>query len=121
MQDQYDVIDLTDNEISKLENFPLLKQLNTLILHNNRINRIEENLGSYLPKLEWLMLNNNRVSEFSDIEALGSCASLTHLSLIDNPITLKPEYRLFVISRLPNLRMLDFRKIKLQVGSFTTT
>merc|ERR1712137_1106360 len=60
------------------------------------------------------MLNNNRVSEFSDIEALGSCASLTHLSLIDNPITLKPEYRLFVISRLPNLRMLDFRKIKLQ-------
>merc|ERR1712137_144955 len=69
-QDQYDVIDLTDNEISKLENFPLLKQLNTLILHNNRINRIEENLGSYLPKLEWLMLNNNRVSEFSDIEAL---------------------------------------------------
>lgn len=34
------MIDLSDNEITKLEGFPLLKRLHTLFLNNNRINRI---------------------------------------------------------------------------------
>ena len=36
-QDQFDTIDLSDNEIKKLEGFPLLKRLKSILLSNNKI------------------------------------------------------------------------------------
>lgn len=47
-QDQFDTIDLSDNEIVKLENFPYLNRLGTLLINNNRITRINPNLGGNL-------------------------------------------------------------------------
>lgn len=38
-QNQFDSIDLSDNEIVKLEGFPLLPRLKTLTLNHNRISR----------------------------------------------------------------------------------
>lgn len=35
--DQFDCIDLSDNDIRKLDGFPLLKRLKCLLLNNNRI------------------------------------------------------------------------------------
>ncbi|KAH7712858.1 U2 small nuclear ribonucleoprotein A, partial [Aphelenchoides avenae] len=35
--EQFDVIDLTDNDIRKLNNLPQLKRLESLILNNNRV------------------------------------------------------------------------------------
>lgn len=35
--DQFDTIDLSDNEIRKLDGFPLLRRLKTLLMNNNRI------------------------------------------------------------------------------------
>ncbi|KAL4626327.1 hypothetical protein ACB092_05G088200 [Castanea dentata] len=55
-EDQFDTIDLSDNEIVKLENFPLLNRLGTLIINNNRITRINPNIGEFLPKLHTLVL-----------------------------------------------------------------
>jgi hypothetical protein len=40
---------LCDNEIVKLEGFPPLKRLSTLLVHNNRIARIGAGLGGALP------------------------------------------------------------------------
>lgn len=45
LQDQFDTIDLSDNEIVKLENFPYLTRLGTLLLNSNRITRINPNVG----------------------------------------------------------------------------
>lgn len=95
-----------------------MKRLTTLIFHNNRVSRIDEKIGQFLPNLEWLLLNNNRLSDLKDIEPLRACKKLTHLSLLDNPLALEKNYRLFVIHRLPTLRMLDFKKIKLKVRIF---
>jgi len=90
-QNQFDSIDLSDNEIVKLEGFPPLKRLSTLLVHNNRIARIGPGLAgeppagpkqgclplfcpaaarrltrcrpaAALPKLETLGLANNRLS-----------------------------------------------------------
>jgi hypothetical protein len=36
-------------------------------------------------------------------------------SLLRNPVTNKPYYRLFVIHKLPQLRVLDFQRIKMRV------
>jgi hypothetical protein len=41
---------LCDNEIVKLEGFPPLKRLSTLLVHNNRIARIGAGLGGALPR-----------------------------------------------------------------------
>jgi len=86
-------------------------------MHNNRISKIADNISTCLPKLEWLLLNNNRIEELSDIDPLQNCKNLTHLSLLENPITSKKNYRLYVIHAIPTLRMLDFRKVKLRVGT----
>ncbi|KAL0319012.1 UNVERIFIED_CONTAM: U2 small nuclear ribonucleoprotein A' [Sesamum angustifolium] len=111
-EDQFDTIDLSDNEIVKLENFPNLNRLGTLLLNNNRITRINPNLGEYLPKLHTLVLTNNRLTNLVEIDPLTSLPKLQFLSLLDNNITKKPNYRLYVIHKLKFLRVLDFRKVK---------
>jgi U2 small nuclear ribonucleoprotein A' len=37
VQDQFDTLDLSDNEVRRLEGFPLLKRLKTVIMNNNRV------------------------------------------------------------------------------------
>ncbi|XP_075480246.1 U2 small nuclear ribonucleoprotein A'-like isoform X2 [Primulina tabacum] len=111
-EDQFDTIDLSDNEIVKLENFPFLSRLGTLLLNNNRITRINPNLGEFLPKLHTLVLTNNRLTNLVEIDPLVSLPKLQFLSLLDNSITKKPNYRLYVIHKLKSPRLLDFRKAK---------
>ncbi|KAG0501609.1 hypothetical protein HPP92_001681 [Vanilla planifolia] len=111
-EDQFDTIDLSDNEIVKLENFPYLNRLGTLLINNNRITRINPEIGEFLPKLHTLILTNNRLVNLVEIDPLASLPKLQTLSLLDNNITKKPNYRLYVIFRLKKLRLLDFRKIK---------
>jgi U2 small nuclear ribonucleoprotein A' len=114
-EDQYDCLDLSDNEIRKLENFPLLKRLVTLLMSNNRIQRIGPALNESLPQLEMLVLTNNNLTQLPDLDPLAALnGSLRNLSLLDNPVTKKPHYRLYVIHKLPRLRVLDFKKVKYQ-------
>jgi U2 small nuclear ribonucleoprotein A' len=111
-EDQFDSIDLSDNEIVKLEGFPLLRRLSTLLVNNNRIARLHANLGASLPKLSTLVLTTNKLVNLSDLDPLSTLPKLQTLSLLDNEVTKKPQYRLYVIHRCPNLRLLDFKKIK---------
>ncbi|KAL9233961.1 hypothetical protein vseg_008891 [Gypsophila vaccaria] len=113
-EDQFDTIDLTDNEIVKLDNFPFLSRLGTLLLNNNRVTRINPNLGEFLPKLHSLVLTNNRLVNLVEIDPLASLPNLKLLSLLDNNLTKKPNYRLYVIHKLKSLRVLDFKKVKLK-------
>ncbi|GMH31508.1 hypothetical protein Nepgr_033351 [Nepenthes gracilis] len=111
-EDQFDTIDLSDNEIVKLENFPYLSRLGTLIVNNNRITRISSTIGEFLPKLHTLICTNNRLVNLVEIDPLASLPKLQFLSLLDNNITKKPNYRLYVIYKLKALRVLDFKKVK---------
>jgi len=111
-KDQFDVIDLSDNEVKKLDNFPLLARIRSLFISNNRVNRIGVGLEKSLPKLTTLVLNNNHLIELADLLPLATIASLRSLSLLDKQITRLPNYRLYVIHTLPFLTLLDFRKIK---------
>ena len=76
-QDQFDVIDLSDNEIKKVECMAVLKRLNTLLLHNNRVTRISESLGKTLPNLTALVLTNNLLSTLTEARADRTRASRT--------------------------------------------
>ncbi|XP_072019219.1 U2 small nuclear ribonucleoprotein A'-like [Amphiura filiformis] len=110
--DQFDTIDFSDNELRKLEGFPLLKRLSTVLLNNNRICRIAEGLESNLPKLEAIILTNNSIQELGDLDTLASIPNLKTLSLLRNPVTNRKHYRLYVIHRIPQIRLLDFRKVR---------
>lgn len=109
--DQFDCIDFTDNDIRRLEGFPLLARLKRLYLSNNRIVAIDGDLHECLPNLEGVILNNNQLAELGDIDPLAKCTKLEVLSLIDNPLCSKQHYRFYVINRLPALRLLDFKKV----------
>jgi hypothetical protein len=111
-----DSLDLTDNDIRALSNFPVLYRLKTLLLSNNRISKIDpELLTNYLPNLTTLVLTNNAIAELSDLQGLAGARFLEHLVLLDNPLTKKKYYRLYVIWRLPTVRVLDFTKVARKV------
>uniref|UniRef100_A0A5F9D1K5 U2A'/phosphoprotein 32 family A C-terminal domain-containing protein n=1 Tax=Oryctolagus cuniculus TaxID=9986 RepID=A0A5F9D1K5_RABIT len=70
--DQFDAIDFSDNEIRKLDGFPLLRRLKTLLVSNNRLCRIGEGLDQVLPCL-------NRTHSHPQ----QSCGTYSKKSLLD--------------------------------------
>jgi len=110
-QDQYQVIDLSDNEILKIDNFPMMLKLEALMFADNRICRVARGLGKYLPKLEALVLTNNKFSKLTDLKPLSEFP-LVFLCLLGNPVAKLTDYRLFMIHRLPKLKVLDYQKVK---------
>ena len=112
--DQFDSIDFSDNDVRKLDGFPLLSRLKKLLFNNNRVSRIVDGVEECIPNLEWLILTNNQIQELGDIDSLSKFTKLECLSLLNNPVASKKYYRLYVINKLPSLRILDFRKVKLK-------
>jgi U2 small nuclear ribonucleoprotein A' len=107
-ENQFDVIDLSDNEVTKLDNFPRLDRLRSIMACNNRISR----LGALPPTLDTLILTNNRLTSLGDLTALGELPGLRTLSLLKNPVTRQPHYREFVMHTCRKLRYLDFQLVK---------
>lgn len=64
------------------------------------------------------MLTNNNLTELGDIDPLADCTKLEYLTLMGNPLTHKPNYRLYVIYKLKSVRVLDYRRIRLSVRNF---
>jgi U2 small nuclear ribonucleoprotein A' len=46
------------------------------------------------------------------LDPLGKLKKLTHLTVIENPVAREEHYRSWVIWRCPNVRYLDFQKVK---------
>lgn len=97
--DQFDTIDFSENDIRRLDNFPFLPRIKCLLLNNNRIVRIAENLQEFLPNLTSMILTGNNIQELSDLEPLLQFPKLETLSLLNNPVTTKPQYREFVVHK----------------------
>ncbi|KAI8628296.1 L domain-like protein [Xylariaceae sp. FL1651] len=107
-----DAIDLVDNDIQVLGNFPLSPRIHTLLLARNRISSIQPTLANSIPNLMNLQLESNNLNELADLDPLGSFPRLTHLVLRDNPVTKKEHYRYWVLWRCPSVRFLDYVKVK---------
>ncbi|OJD16789.1 U2 small nuclear ribonucleoprotein A' [Emergomyces pasteurianus Ep9510] len=108
----HDAIDFTDNDISSISNFPFSPRLRTLLLARNRVSHIHPSIASSIPNLTTLILTANNVAELADLEPLKNLTKLTHVSLLENPVTRKENYRFWVIFLLPTVRFLDYQKVK---------
>ena len=109
--DQFACINLTDNSISEVNYLPQLKRLKTLMLINNRISKIEKDFAINCPFLTNLVLTNNKIADFEQIDNIASCKSLEKLYLVDNMVTKMKNYRLYVIYKIPTLRILDYQRV----------
>jgi len=110
--DQFGCIDLTDNVITKVNQIPKLNRLRSLLLINNRITKVDLDFSIDCPYFENLILSNNKISNVTEIDNIATCKTLVRLSLVDNLVTKIKHYRLYVIYKMPNLRVLDFQKVK---------
>lgn len=57
---------------------------------------------------------NNKITELSELDKLANLKKLERLVLTNNYVTEMPNYRLYVIHKIPSLRILDFEKVQKQ-------
>ena len=90
-RDQFDSIDLSNNHLVRLDNFPKLERLASLYLGGNGIEHVDgKNLKRNCPRLASVVLTGNGIKGWNVIADLGEgCPRLEFLSLIGNPITSK--------------------------------
>ena len=85
-----------------------LKKLRKLDLSNNGIHFLPEAYQlQRLEKLEFLLLHQNQLVGWRQIELLTCLNHLRHLTLHGNPCAKVIGYRKFLISCMPELRCLD--------------
>jgi U2 small nuclear ribonucleoprotein A' len=111
VQDQ-DAIDFTDNDISSLSNFPFFPRLRMLLLARNRVRQIQPTIATSIPGLTTLVLTQNNIAELADLDPLRNLTRLTHLTLLENPVTRK-EVRTIIDSSYPYLSFLHRARVKL--------
>ncbi|KAH1012463.1 uncharacterized protein LOC109539230 isoform X1 [Dendroctonus ponderosae] len=115
------ILDISDNNIGNLDFLDYFTELTSLIADKNPISSADTNIPC-MPKLELLYLNKCKISNLCWVEALRyNCPKLRFLSLMGNPVV--PafmttgnvyqylQYRLYVISAIPNLVHLDDKRI----------
>lgn len=88
-RDQFDTVDLSNNHLSRLENFPRLERLACLYLGGNGIEYVDgRNLRRNVPNLTTIVLSGNGVKGWNVISDLASgCPKLEFLCLVGNPVT----------------------------------
>ena len=112
--DQFQTIDLTDNDLTVLGGFAVMRKVKTLMVPGNKIAAVSANLSRTLPNLEELVMVDNRVQSLAVVDRLASLTKLKTLALVGNPVTSRPFYRLYAIHRIPTLAVLDFERVKLK-------
>lgn len=100
-RDAFDAMDLTDNRLSRLENFPRLLRLSSLSLSGNVIEFVDSNnITKNLPNLKHLDMSYNHISTLLEVSKLGNThnVDVDKKKLENDP----KEGRLEVLSLLGN-------------------
>ena len=118
LEDQFNCLDFTDNAIKKIDNFPLMNKVTTLLFHNNQISKVSSDIGKKLPFLQNLVLTGNNITQLYELRALVKCPKLEHVVVLDNPVCMHPNYRLFMIYHLCCLRKSLHGAAGVGVGGF---
>lgn len=118
-KDQLESLDLTDNAITSVSNFPLLRRLHQLLLANNPVRTISPSIATSLPNLATLVLTNSAVPKESLAivgDTLAKCKKLQHLSLKGSPVAQAEHYKEWIVFSCKKLTSLDFDRIRQKVS-----
>lgn len=74
--------------------------------------RIDPRIAFSLPALHSLNLTNNSISDLAELAHLTKCSRLEYLCLMGTPASRDKHYRDFVIWKLPQVRVLDYQRIR---------
>ena len=88
-----------------------MSRLTTLLLNNNLISKISDRIGSYVDNVRFLILTNNKIANLAEIDHIATLQHLEHLSLLENPVTSKLHYRLYIIHRIKSIKTIDYQKV----------
>lgn len=119
---------MTDNRLSRLENFPRLLRLSSLSLSGNVIQTVDaNNMSKNLPNLKHLDISHNHISTLLEVSNLGKAYTIDSddkqsennskngmlevLNLQGNPVQRRQHYRLYTIQSIPSLKVLDHQRI----------
>jgi len=83
--------------------------INCLRLEDNGLRNLQN--IERLERLQSLFMTGNRIQEFYEVDRLGELPHLMEISLMNNPMSRKPNYRIAIIKRLPSLIILDGKEI----------
>ncbi|GAA6064776.1 hypothetical protein JCM10212_006325 [Sporobolomyces blumeae] len=114
-KDQLESLDLTDNAITSVSNFPLLRRLRQLLLSNNPVRTVSPSIATSLPNLDSLILTNSSVAKESLAvlgDVLGKCRKLEHVSFKGAPVAQAEHYKDWIVFKCHKLRSLDFDRIR---------
>merc|ERR1711879_295472 len=107
-RDNFDSINLSDNYIMRLMNFPIFKRLRSISINNNKIFAIDLILDIHIPNIEVLIITNNGIEYFEVVMAFFFCKKLKYLSLSENPVFHSKKYPKNIISFCKHFIWLDF-------------
>lgn len=125
---------LQGNDITKIEGLEGLRDLRELVLDKNKIKCIGENSFNdqsqrlaelhieenrlrdlsnvdNLKALQKLYVANNKITEFAEIEPITELPNLQEISMINNPISRRSNYRYSIIYRVRRLKILDLMEV----------
>lgn len=97
---------LAENNLTKTDGISGLTSLVRLHLRDNQIRELT-GFTEKLSSLQYINLRGNKITQFRTVQALTVLPALTVLSLVDNPVCNKDDYRLVVVGLLPGLQRLD--------------
>ncbi|XP_041266908.1 leucine-rich repeat-containing protein 23 [Onychostruthus taczanowskii] len=97
---------LAKNTICSLEGLEEFEQLEILHLRDNKLEALD-GFSNSMKCLQYLNLRSNGIKSFQEVEKLHVLPMLQALVLMGNPCAEEPDYRLQVLSRLPQLQRLD--------------
>ncbi|NXS84042.1 LRC23 protein, partial [Erpornis zantholeuca] len=97
---------LAQNAICSLEGLEEFEELEILHLRNNKLEALD-GFSDRMKCLQYLNLRSNGIKSFQEVGKLQVLPMLQALVLMDNPCAEKRDYRLEVLSWLPQLQRLD--------------
>ena len=91
----------------RLASFPLMINVKTLLMGNNRICKIEKDLATYLPNLESLILTNNMIEQLSDLKPLLDLTRLNWITIDSIWSTVCLDYLFWILEELVKMYAKD--------------
>ncbi|XP_039592087.1 leucine-rich repeat and IQ domain-containing protein 3 [Polypterus senegalus] len=99
---------MPNNYIKKMDPLMFCPHLVKIDLHGNQVSQLPESFfWENMKSLQILILHDNAIGKEQNTECLSKCPGLIALTLFDNPVSLRKNYRHSIVNTIWSLKALD--------------